>query len=216
MSDRPVPTWTWARLALALGLRFGVTSHGRPDTAAVAQGLGVSRRTVQRWLHGGDGASIAPLPEQRQSEVIAALAPPPAQLRAEQVATRYATRAIDAIALGRGRGILPAWTEQGWLEDHLVAVLEIPDSGIRQLVVGQSHLTKLDEIRRRGSVVDVAVVPTRFHATILVNTVLDQLHNFRLHAGPGQVKAGFTQAWLADAPATHLSRLADEITRRHP
>lgn len=210
-TDLPDPAWTLSRLTLVLALRFGLTQQGRLDTAAVAEAMGVSRRTVQRWLHGDDGSALAHLPVARRAQIIALLAPPPEQLRAEQVATRYAAKAISGIALGRGQGVLPAWKERRWLEEHLVAVIDIADRGIRQLVVGQSHAVKLDEIRRRGEVIDVAVVPTRFHATLLVNAVLEQLHNYRFHAGPTQVKAGFTQAWIADAPATHLSRLVDEL-----
>src|SRR5450759_1286974 len=46
--------WTHHRLRVVLGVAFGVNARGRPDTAAAAVALGVSRRTVQRWLHGAD------------------------------------------------------------------------------------------------------------------------------------------------------------------
>ena len=62
MSSRAGPRWTRARLERVMRLRFGTNRRGHADTAAAAAALGVSQRTVQRWLQGAHGRSRAHLP----------------------------------------------------------------------------------------------------------------------------------------------------------
>lgn len=194
-------------------LRFGVTAAGRVDTGATAAAMGVSQRTVQRWLHASHGRSLAHIPPRRLRQLIDLLLPSEQTQAMEAQAARYAARAIEGLALPRRMGVKPAWERQRWLEQHLVVVLEVKvsDLRIRQLAIGRSSSAKLEEVRRRGRIVDQAVVPTRFHATALSHVVLTQLAPWRYQASATQVAQGFTQTWLADAPDTHLSRDGDQV-----
>lgn len=207
------PTWTRARLLRAMSLRFGTAVHGGPDTAAAAEAMGVSRRTVQRWLHARHGRSLAHIPPKRLARLIELLQPDPGTVAREAQQARYATKAIGGLHLGRKAGIKPAWEKQKWLEPHLVVVLEIKAGTykIRQLAVARAEVAKTDDLKKRGKIVDQAVVPTRFHATLLTHKVLTELAPWRFQAGADQVLQGYTQAWFADSPETHLSRGADEI-----
>lgn len=45
---------------------FGRSARGGPNTAAAAEGLGVSRRTVQRWIHDGIPARSPHAAQMRQ------------------------------------------------------------------------------------------------------------------------------------------------------
>lgn len=209
------PTWTKARLERVMALRFGIGVHGGPDTAVAAEAMGVSRRTVQRWLHARHGRSIAHIPPRRLAELMALLLPSEETRRKEAQQAQYAERAIANLGLPKRMGVKPAWERQRWLEAHLVVVLEVAvgPSKIRQLAVGRASLAKMGEFQRRGRVVDQTTVPTRFHATALTHRVLTDLGPWRFQAGPGQVMQGFTQAWLADAPATHLASTADALQR---
>lgn len=207
------PMWTRARLERAMCLRFGFASDGGPDTRSAAAAMGVSRRTVQRWLHADTGRSLAHIPSNRLDQLISLLLPSAETRAKEDQQARYAARAIEGLHLPRKMGIKPSWERQRWLEQHLVVVLEIKvrHLRIRQLAVGRADGRKLDEFRRRGAIVDQTIVPTRFHATLLTHRTLTELAAWRFQAGDDQVVQGFTQAWLADAPATHLSSWANVL-----
>lgn len=196
-------------------LRFGTTAAGRVDTGAAAAAMSVSQRTVQRWLHASHGRSLAHLPPPRLQQLIELLLPSARTRAMEAQGARYAYTAIEGLALPRKMGVKPAWERQRWLEQHLVVVLEVKvlNLRVRQLAIGRASSTKLDELRRRGRIVDQAVVPTRFHATALAYRVLTELAPWRYQASATQVAQGFTQTWLADAPDTHLSRDGDLVSQ---
>lgn len=206
------PTWTRARLARVMCLRFGVAPGGGPDTAAAAAAMGVTRRTVQRWLHAEHGRSIAHIPARRREQLISLLLPDPETMAREEQQARYADKAIEGLRLPRKMGIKPAWERQRWLEPHQVVVLEIPVERfrIRQLAIFRDDPGRVAEVERRGTVVDRAVVPSRFHATVLAHDVLAELAPWRFEAAPGQVVQGYTQAWMVEpsTPRTHLSTAA--------
>lgn len=209
--SRRGPLWTRARLDRVMRLRFGTTSRGHTDTTAAAREMGVSQRTVQRWLHASSGRAVAHIPPARLKQLIGLLLPSEETRRREEQQARYALKAIEQLRLPRGRGVLPAWTKQRWTEPHLVVVLEIDEPRIRQLAAGRLSLAKTDELAKRGKILDQAVVPSRFHATALVHQVLTDLGPWRFQAGAGAVVQGYTQAWMADAPPTHLTRTAEDI-----
>lgn len=210
---RSGPLWTRARLGRVLGLRFGLAHNGHPDTAAVAQAMGVSRRTVQRWLHAPSGRSLAHIPPRRLEQLLALLRPSEETLLKEEQQARYATKAIEGLHLPRKMGVKPAWEKQRWLEPHTVSILEVnlgQGLRIRQVTTGRTSTLDTAELRRRGRVLHQVQVPTRFHATLLIHAVLQQVGPWRFHAGVDQVRQGFTQAWIADAPEVDLASLAGE------
>lgn len=207
------PLWTRARLERVMCLRFGFGHDpASPDTAAAAAAMGVTRRTVQRWLHADHGRSVAHIPPKRREQLIELLQPAAETLAREEQQARYARKAIDGLRLPRKMGIKPAWEKQRWLEPHRVAVLEIPvrHLKIRQLAIARDEPSRVAELTRRGKVVDEATVPTRFHATVLVHQVLTEMAPWRFQAGGDQVTQGFTQAWMVESstPKTHLSTAA--------
>lgn len=213
MAARTAPLWTRARLTRVMSLRFGINQHGGVDTAAAAAAMGVSRRTVQRWLHARHGRSIAHIPAKRLAQLLGLLLPSAETRQREDTTARYAHQAIARISDPGPAGVNPSWTRQKWLEPHRVVVLEvrIHQLRIRQLAVGRDTDTKRRELAKRGRIVDEVVVPTRFHATALTHQVLTDLAPWRFQAGEDQVVAGFTQAWLADAPRTNLTATAQTL-----
>ena len=208
------PTWTRARLARVMCLRFGFGVDDRsPDTASAAAAMGVTRRTVQRWLHADHGRSLAHIPPRRLAQLVQLLLPSAETRSREEQQARYARRAISGLNLPRKMGVLPAWERQRWLEPHLVVVVEVRVHRlrIRQLAIARAEPSKLQELRRRGKIVDQAPVPTRFHATLLVHRALSELAAWRFQAQPDQVGQGFTQAWMDDAPTTQLTLWAADL-----
>lgn len=215
--NRPTPagpTWTAARLRRVMALRFGTGTHGWPNTAEAAVQLGVSRRAVQRWLQASHGRSLAHIPPARLAQLIQMLLPDAETRRREDQQERYARRAIAGLGLPRGMGIKPSWKQQRWLEPHVVSIIEVTTGSqrIRQCVLARHDSPRAPDAARRGKVLAQVSVPTRFHATILVHQVLNELHPWRFHAGPDQVAQGFTQAWLADAPTIALADRARDLT----
>jgi hypothetical protein len=199
------PLWTHARLMRVMLLRFGASPRGHVNVHAAGQAMGVSPRTVQRWLAGSSGRALAHIPHTRLEQLIALLMPSQETLRDEAQTAAYARKAIKQLRLPRDRGVLPSWKVRRWTEPHLVVVLAIKDAGIRQLAVTRAGAKSHDELAKRGKIIDFEVVPSRFHATVLVHEVLTELGPWRFQAHLGDVKQGRTQAWLDDAPATSLA-----------
>lgn len=205
--------WTYQRLRAVVGIVFGRDPRGRPDTAAVAAALEVSRRTVQRWLHGKDRGT-ARLPAGRLEQLLAVIRPHPQSLRQEQTAARYAQDAIAKLERPDQAGVLAVWRERRWLEPHLVAVLDLPALGLRQVAITRGSDRAIRELSNRGAVVAQVSVPTRFHATLLAHELLLQLDAWRVAAPARALPAGRTQTWSRDAPTTRVAGLTVTRARR--
>jgi len=195
--------WTRDQLAVALLMLFGPARRGGPDTAAAAAELEVSRRTVQRWLRSPADAR-APM-SAAHAAAVQALAGVDEQVRRdEQRTAAYARDALERIALPKGRGVLPAWREQQWLDQHLVTITELGHG------VLQAALTRVTSRSRPrdGQVVAFRVVPTRFHAQLLVHEVLTAVSPWRVRGRVLAPKQGSTRTWLPGAPDIDLDELA--------
>lgn len=209
------PRWTVKQLAGVLALSYGASPAGGPNTAAAAVALGVSRRTVQRWLHGSN-RQRARIPGKRLLQITR---PDPVVLRQEEQAADYAREAIARIGLPKGRGVEDVWRVQRWLEQHLVAVLEVevaPGVVLRQASVSRGHTKSMQALRRRGVIADFTVVPTRFHATVLVHELLARVQPYRVLPMPGTVSVGRTQTWSATAAVVDLGQLAVSLGLQVP
>lgn len=205
--------WTRSRLVRLLAARFGPGTHSSEvDTAAVAQALGVSRRSVQRWLHTSSGRSLARIPEARLEQLLVLVRPSPELLAAEQVQARYAEKAIANLGLARGRGILPAWRKQRWIEPHVVLVRELTWRGVRVRQLSVVRADRRDELLRSGGrLIDQVEVPSKFHATAVAQHALGQVGLWRIHATKDQAPVGMTQVWTRDAPGTQLEGWAAQL-----
>ena len=122
---------------------------------------------------------------------------------------RHALSALGSI--DDERSILPAWRKQGWLDQHIVAIVEIHGRPWLQVAVTNGSERALGELRRRGATVDNLAVPTRFHAQVLAHTVMVRQQAWRVHPTAQRLAAGRTQVWMADAPPLDLSALADDL-----
>ncbi len=203
-----LPPWTREQVAVVLTLLFGAGRRGGPDTTAAAAALGVSRRSVQRWLHPGPGPTPA-ISAAHLAQVHALARPDEAVLRDEQRTADYAHDALARIALPRGRGVLPAWRQQQWLDQHLVTVTEL-EQGIQQVSLTRltSRAQQRGERTKHGPVVDYLVVATRFHAQLLAHQLLQELTPWRVRGRALAPKQGATRTWLPDAPTVDLAGLA--------
>lgn len=198
------PTWTTARLRRVLELRFPRARVGGVDTRAVAGEVGVSQRTVQRWVH-GDGRRKAPIPPARLHQLRQVLAPNALHLERQRQQATYAAEALQQIHEGVE---LESWDRQGWLEQHRVAIVTAGDGRARRVVTGRVDATEFDS-RRGGQVLAQVRVPTRFHATLLAHAVLSEVEPWRVDLRRSDAPG--TTTWLADAPAVDLPALASQV-----
>ena len=202
------PLWTTARLQRVMMLRFGFNRRGGVNTQAAAAEMGVSARTVQRWLHGAP-RSLAHIPPARREQLLAMLVPSTWTLRREQ---QTADQAVGAIEQVRAHDPLVSqeWTAQRWLEPHRVVILDTPirHLHIRQVAFCLDEPRRVAALHRRGRVVQQVTVPSRFHATVIVHRILDQVGPWRYTATRSQVKRGYTWTWLADRTTPTVSLAA--------
>lgn len=199
-----------ALLHTALAARFGQTERGRVDLAAAA-GLGVSARTVRRWLRDEPGRPT--VPAQRLEQVLAALRPTEITRTRERLEREHAEQGLRRIRLGTRRGNLAQWTDTGWLQPHTVAVLEVPDSGLRRVAVTRDSAATAPRIRRGVHLLDQVTVSSKFAAAIIRQGVLTHADGWRMEAGPAVVARGHTQVWLAQAPLPSLEVFASQRFR---
>lgn len=114
MSVQQAPPW----IALAT-LKYGSSSRGQGvDTARMARRLRVSQRTVQRWMHEG-------IPRRRELNLWRGWRPRRDLVAMEEEKLRNAIEARRGLRLGRQRGVLPSWKEQGFLEEHVVWIRQM-------------------------------------------------------------------------------------------
>jgi hypothetical protein len=135
------PRWTRKRLVAMLIDCYGPTPRGAVDVTAVADYTGVAPRTVRRWIRGGRHANMrrpaAPMPRIRQLQ----RGPQTVEIRNAQQ-YQYALAAIGKIR--DDQGILPAWRDRRWLDEHTVAIVEIHQKPWRQVVVTKANRRALD------------------------------------------------------------------------
>lgn len=201
------PRWTRKRLVNMLLDCYGPTPRGAVDVAAVAHYAGVSSSTVHRWLaKSPDGSRRIPIPKYRLRQLQCG----PAEVERRNV--QQYDHALAALAsIGDENSVLPVWREQGWLDEHTVAILAIHQRPWRQVAVTNGTRRALAEVHRRGATVDNLVVPTRFHAQVLAHAVMVRQQAWRVHPAAHLLATGRTQVWMADGPDVDLAALSAAV-----
>lgn len=198
------PRWTRKRLVDTLTACYGRSLRGGVRVAAVAADFDVSTRTVQRWIHGTNRQN-AHIPARRLARL--KYGDEQAEVRRLQQAD-YARDAIAQIALPKQRGILPAWRDRGWLEPHVVAVIAVRARPWKQVAVTNGTARSLQDLRRRGDILEITTVATRFHAVVLASEVMAVVRAWRIHPSKSQLASGRSQVFANDGPPVDLSVLA--------
>jgi hypothetical protein len=182
---------------------YGPTPRGAVDVAAVAHYAGVSPSTVRRWLSRPQPGARLAIPKRRLVQL--QRGPEEVERRNEQQ-YRHALNALASI--DDEHSVLPEWRKQGWLDQQTVAIIAVHGRPWRQVAVTKGSRRALGELHRRGATVDNLLVPTRFHAQVLVHAVMLRQQAWRIHPVAHRLSAGRTQVWMADAPTIDLAALA--------
>jgi hypothetical protein len=199
------PRWTTRQIEVAFAACYGTTSSGSVDIDYVAAAFGVTRRTVQRWLHGSPREKAA-IPARRLQQL---QFPLPEIRRVEQQALANARTVLSGLDLPRGRGVRKEWRERQWMDPHVVAILRPHGStSLQQVAIARGASRPVAALRKRGPLDDFVTVPTRFHADVLVGEVLSRVGPWRLYPDDRIVEAGRTRVWAAWAPRIDLPAVA--------
>lgn len=210
------PMWTRGqlehRLVAAAGRSRGVLYDERrgPNTAVAGKYLGISERTVRRWLVGDPDEVVGMRPASREA-VHLRLRPSERKLQQEQLDRAYALEALAELRLPKRRQRIPdAWRDEGWLAPHMVAVLDKPYLHARQITALRIGERNLQRMNHRGQVLSFTEVPTWFHATVLLAAALEAVDVWRVRVPRSFLKyqQGENHCWMADAPEVNLGPLA--------
>lgn len=181
-----------------------------PDVRQAARRRRVSPRTIQRWLHDrGDGR--ASIPRKQLAAIVARRRVRRADLHREDLQRIRQEKMLERESLGRGRGNLKAdYGETGWLERHLVLVMEDTRRPLRRVAVVKDTLAARRRAERGAVGVDVVVARNKFLAERTRYEYLAAVAPWRIMLPDRSVPSGHTQVWLASAPLPTMPLNVDE------
>lgn len=213
MTTQPLQAlWSIREVRELLTVLYG--GRQRPDgswyplTSAVASAHEVSRRSVERWL-AGDVSNRAPMPAWRLEELLAQHRPTPKALRREEYERNEARDKRERRQLGRSRGNLQELQTLGWLDPHLVAIVQENHSPLRRVLTTRAG-SKSQRTQQRGvSVLSVLEVPDRINAELIRYELLRLIDPWRIVVGAQRLPRGGTQVWLESAPLLPLPAISN-------
>lgn len=209
----------WAGERFNVMLAAAIDSYnrlGNVDKSAASARLGVSSRTIQRWIRDG-------IPDKRLSDVVSVVRPPQGAFVQEKNDLINDWNAVDVIARNR-EGAHDLWGDRGWLEPHDLAIVELADAPVRTVrIANSSRATRLlrrlkaghnlngeekraiRELSAGGQIIDILTFPNRFSASIARGEILNDVYAYRINLPEGKIKRGGSKAWLSEGPHKKLS-----------
>lgn len=170
-----------------------------PDTSTVARRRHVSPSTVRRWIR-GDADDTAPIPAKRLRALTRGYRVRPATRERERLELLRLEKMEQRARLGRGRGNLREYDRIGWLDPHVVLILDQPDRPIRRAAVARSEHRAVTRARSGYRLVHTIRCKDRFAALRIRHEILDHVAGDRIELPPTRMSKGRTQIWLAGAP----------------
>lgn len=198
-----IDPWTITDLQVAVAAAFGTRRGGHPNVEPIAAALGVSPRSVQRWLAGSNHPAI-----ERRAALRNLLLPDPGVLRRQERDAEVARIAVTAMNARRAKKATAHWRRQGWAERHLVQLLS---NDRRQICCVSLHLAdqvKAPSLPGAWSAVETLSVPSRPRGVLVRAALLDSVAAFRIRVAPTFAPVP-TMCWLASAPRPSLLELVN-------
>lgn len=209
----PERPWAGPRVGRVISFAAGGTfgRHGRVNAETAARRFGVTAGTVRRWAREG-------IPVKRLAAIEAKILPAPDALEQELRELEYAREALRDLA-GLGAPVNPAWRERGWLQPHILAVVQIEHIGVclARITRAEGDTRSRGRLRDGGGVViEQEVFPNRFAAQVAKGELLTHLADWRVVMPEGFVARGRTEAWLMEAQRPSLLWLLEHPEVRIP
>lgn len=193
-----IEPWTLPDLQVAIAAAFGSRRSGYPNVDPVAAALGVSPRSVHRWLSGQNQPAVG-----RRSALRHLLLPEAAVLRRQERDADVARIALTAMSARRAKKATAHWRRQGWGEKHLVRMLY---NERRQICCVTLHLVdrvKAPSLPGSWRDIEALTVPSRPLGVLVRSSLLDAVADFRIRVDPAFCPVP-TMCWLASAPRPSL------------
>ena len=142
-------SWSLAELRYAIWLGYGGRSPEHPSITRFASAVGVSARTVGRWLSG------VSRPDPLRARTIRAALAPPAEVLSRQERERGAT-VVAAKELARSRPTMASrpWRKAGWDQPHVCWLLHHEHLGIERVMVTKARPVHGTDIPSGWTLVD--------------------------------------------------------------
>lgn len=202
--------WTPARIRAALTAHYPRRAGGL-NTAAAAEDLGVSERTIRRWT---SDTTTDHYTDAQVQHRIGPLLPPAAVLADEQKRLAHDLQGLEWMKKDRSR-IPVLWRNNGWLKPYQVYIAHLTDK--RVCTVRITDKTDLGR-GKGGAVLQHVEFPTRIHAEAHVLQMLGQLVPWRIVAPESWKLPAPTRCWLDTAPDSTLHTIHEShaTTRENP
>lgn len=184
-------SWSSDQLRHAMWLALPPTSAGNPAIATAASIVGVSPRSVQRWLAGDSVPSVA-----HTIALRAAVFPSREVLEQQQDERRWAWESAAVIGARGGRGVNDVWRQQGWHKPHLLRILKHQEWGLERPFVGLGNPAKRYYPPGGWAVVSEETFPHRPAALIAKHDKLDEVAANRVAVRADLVSSGRHECWL--------------------
>ncbi len=130
----------------------------------------------------------------------------------------YAREALVDI-YGLGGPVNPAWKEQGWLEPHVLAVVQLERLGVCVPRIARADGDQKTRERMRaggGVIIDQDVFPNRFAAQVAKGELLAEVAAWRVILPHGAINRGRTETWLLEAPRHRLAWFVEHPAVKPP
>lgn len=215
----PAPLWSPEMLRDAMMVVYGPNkTRTGPDLRVAAEALSRAPRTVRRWLRRSDESGAAAIPADRFAVLLESTRPRTLVLEDEESKLVYHREMLTWLSLPRQRGIPEGHRTAGWLEPHVVTVVDLPAVPLRL-----ATFTRVDRVTippttvrvtNRGMcpVVAYATCPNRYAAMVVKILLLRAVDPWRVVAPPtAEGMRASTETWLAAAPLPDLQRLVRTV-----
>lgn len=184
--------WTAAELKHALAITFGTTRLGTPRLTEPARMIGITPRSLQRWLTG----QRHPSPEHTLA-LRQALLPDP------EVLTRQAReheRALEATQL-KPRTWPRQWKTQNWHRPHTLSILTNPQLRISRPAVHLTDPAKKYYPPPGWHITSTTNHPNRPTAILAKHQLLQDNAATRIAAGKHLLDKGRSECWITPTEA---------------
>lgn len=183
--------WLWAAFA---------PRDGSLNITRVAQGLGVSRATVRRWIRSNNPkltrAQVARLHQRailrgRGHYLWPAL---DETSRARSELLHQAAIRNDELIRNEPERVAPTWQKDLTLDSHEVHIVHYPKAHVYGVAVS-NHPKTLPKLRRFGEILQTVTVPNKYAAIALKHEVLERMAQHRCIVPSRLVPSGRTEVW---------------------
>lgn len=202
--DEQVP----GELEIWLRAAFKSPATGRLPTVQAGKALGVTPRTIRRWVSREQELTRARQVRLIQRAILRGRGEylwPALPSHRAQFEERVVAKSVRRHLLIRDHPdqVPQAWRDNGTLRRHDVLLVWYPKAHVYGLTVA-SHLKTTERAYRNGQIVKQTTASNRYEAQVLKLLTLQRVLDYRCVAPRSLVKTGHTETWRASGGVPSL------------